>query len=175
MRQLESLAFLRSDGLWDLEVTFSDRKARTFPGAARDHPAGTPIHAMTLVCTVDERGAVVAAQARMDAVPFDVACPQAAPQYAALVGLNLFDQFRARLRERLGGQAGCSHLSMLAETLPTLAIQAFAGITAPVRDDGSAAQAPPLLDRCMGLRRDGEAVRLYWPRWHRPGPAVGVR
>jgi hypothetical protein len=166
LRTVETIAFLRDDGLWDLQATLTDRKTQTFPGGARDHEAGTPIHGMSLTCTVDRGGAVLAARAQMDDVPFEVSCPAAQADYAVLVGLNLFQRFRAGLRERLGERSGCAHLSMLAETLPTLAIQAFAGVVEPVRDDGSFTEAPAALDRCRGLRRDGEAVRLCWPRWH---------
>ncbi|MCP3018328.1 hypothetical protein [Cupriavidus basilensis] len=53
--------------------------------------------------------------------------------------------------------------------LPTLAIQSFAGVIYPVRDDGTQTQRPPPLDRCRGLRSDGEAVRQFFPRWfHKP-------
>jgi hypothetical protein len=167
MRQVESLAFLRGDGAWDLEVSLTDRKARTFPGGAGDLPAGVPIHAMTLACTVTAAGNVLAARATMRNVPFETTCGQVAPNYSALVGLNLFRRFRSGVKERLGDVAGCSHLSMLAEVLPTLAFQAFAGVTEPIRDDGSLSERPVSLDRCGGLRTDGDAVRRYWPRWYR--------
>ena len=167
LRQIEGMAFQRSDGLWDLEVALMDRKTRTFPGGAGDLPAGRPLHAMALGCTVTVSGDVVAAWAVMQNVPFEITCRQGENSYRELVGLNLFRRFRSGVQERLGGVAGCSHLSMLAEALPTLAIQAFAGVTEPVRDDGSFTARPVALDRCGGLRTDGEAVRLYWPRWYR--------
>lgn len=170
MRHVESLAFLRSDGAWELEVSLTDRKARTFPGGAGDLPAGVPIHAMTLACTVTAAGDVLAAHAMMRNVPFEITCRHVEANYGALVGLNLFRRFRSGVKERLGDVAGCSHLSMLAEALPTLAFQAFAGVTEPIRDDGTLAERPVSLDRCGGLRTDGEAVRRYWPRWYRaPG------
>jgi len=57
----------------------------------------------------------------------------------------------------------------MALMLPTLAIQSFAGVIYPVRDDGTQTQRPPPLDRCRGLRSDGEAVRQFFPRWfHKP-------
>ena len=165
LRQVELAAFMRDDGLWDLEVSLSDRKTQVFAGGARDHPAGTPIHNLTFVLTVDTQGCVTAATADMKAVPFDGSCQAAADDYALLVGLNLFDGFRARLRERIGSRQGCSHLSDMALMLPTLAIQSFAGVIYPVRDDGMQTQRPPPLDRCRGLGSDGEAVRQFFPRW----------
>lgn len=166
MRQVELIAFLRDDGLWDLEVTLKDRKTRTFLGGAGDNCAGTAIHDLTLSLTVDRHGAVRAAAALMRAVPFVGSCPAAADAYQLLVGLNLFEDFRTRLRERIGPRDGCSHLSEMALLLPTLAVQSFAGVVYPVRDDGTQTKQPPALDRCRGLRTDGEAVRQYFPRWH---------
>ncbi len=165
-RQVELTAFMREDGLWDLEVTLTDRKTRTFPGGARDHIAGTPIHDLALSLTVDTHGSVVAAGAGMHAVPFVGSCPASADDYQLLVGLNLFEGFRARLKERIGPRGGCSHLSEMALMLPTLAIQSFAGVVYPIRDDGTQTEQPPPLDRCRGLRVDGEAVRQYFPRWY---------
>ncbi len=171
LRQIEAVAHVRDDGMWEMELTLHDRKTRTFPGGAGDHPAGVPIHGMALVCTLSPDGTVTQAHARMPSVPFEVSCRSAAQDYAALVGLNVFDRFSARLRERLGDRSGCHHLSTLAGMLPTLVIQSFAGEVVPVRDDGRSAERPAALDGCRGLRTDGEAVRLYWPRWYEPASA----
>ena len=167
LRQIELAAFQREDALWDLEVTLVDRKPYTFAGGARDHAAGTPIHSLGLRVTVDASGQVLDAGASMLAVPYAETCPEAAAAYRLLVGLALFDGFRAGLKQRLGGRNGCSHLSEMALMLPTLAVQSFAGVLQPVRDDGTQVERPMPLDRCTGLRVDGEAVRLYFPKWYR--------
>ena len=172
LRQIEAIAYVRDDGLWEMELTLHDRKTRTFPGGAGDHPAGVPIHGMTLACTLSTDGTVTHADARMPSVPFEVSCRSSAHDYAELIGLNVFDRFSARLRDRLGERSGCHHLTTLAGMLPTLAIQSFAGEVVAVRDDGRSLERPPALDGCRGLRTDGEAVRLYWPRWHQPAPVV---
>lgn len=166
LRQVESCAFQRDDGLWDLEITLMDRKPFTFPGGSRDHPAGTPIHHLGLRVTVDTKGRVLQAGAVMRAVPYEETCPGVAAAYGQLVGLELFEGFRAEVKRRLAGRAGCSHLSELAAMLPTLAVQAFAGVVEPVRDDGSHGERPKYLDRCHGLSVEGEAVRRYFPRWY---------
>lgn len=172
LRQIEAVAFVRDDGLWEMELTLHDRKTRTFPGGAGDHPAGVPIHGMTLACTLSTDGTVTHADARMTSVPFEVSCRSSADDYAELIGLNVFDHFSARLKDRLGERSGCHHLTTLAGMLPTLAIQSFAGEVVAVRDDGRSLERPPALDGCRGLRTDGEAVRLYWPRWHQPAPVL---
>ena len=166
IRQIEAIAYVRDDEMWDIEISLSDRKAKTFAGGARDHPAGEVIHGMSLICTMNAEGTILQARALMDSVPFVESCPSAAYDYQLIVGLNVFNQFGASLRERFGKGIGCSHLSALAGMLPTLAIQSFAGITVPVRDDVKNNVCPPLLGVCRGLRLDGEAVRLHWPRWY---------
>lgn len=165
-RQIEACAYVCEDGTWEMEVGLKDRKTRTFEGGARDHPAGEPIHGMRLWCRLSVEGTVTEAAALMSSVPFEVTCRSAQDDYQQLVGLNVFERFTAHLRERLGARAGCHHLSMLAGMLPTLVIQSFAGVVAPVRDDPAATESPSTLDGCRGLRKDGEAVRLYWPRWY---------
>ena len=66
----------------------------------------------------------------------------------------------------------------MTQVLPTAVIQAFAGEVLDTQESGAAASDnPPFqLDRCHALRSDGEAVRLFYPRWYRPpaGPVISV-
>lgn len=160
------MAFLRDDRLWDLEATLVDRKARTFPGGAGDRIAGARLHDLSLCLTIDTPGFVLAASAGMHGVPFDGICQESAADYQLLIGLNLFRGFRAELKKRLGRRMGCTHLSEMALLMPTLAIQSFAGVVYPIRDDGTQGEQPAALDGCRGLRIEGEAVRQFFPRWY---------
>jgi hypothetical protein len=100
-------------------------------------------------------------------MPYDGQCDTYGDAYQALVGLNLMRGFRRAVQERLGGVRGCTHITELTQVLPTAVVQAFAGEVLPV-DDAAAGDEPPFqLDRCHALRRDGEVVRLHYPRWHR--------
>ena len=80
-------------------------------------------------------------------------------------------------RQRLGGILGCTHLTELAQVLPTAAVQAYAGeVIRHVRRATSDTETPFQLDRCHALRTDGAAVAKYYPRWavkspRRPIPA----
>jgi len=168
LRQVELTAFVRDDGLWDLEVTLADRKSRVFAGGAGDHPAGSMIHGMRLALTVDTQGNILGVAVDMSAVPYADSCTGAAGEYKLLVGLNLLSGFKAGLRQRIAQRNGCSHLSELAALLPTLAIQSFADIVYPVRDNPGQLEPSSAIDGCHGLRTDGEAIRLYYPRWYKP-------
>ena len=171
-------AYARDDALWDLEAELTDTKGRDFPLATGLRKAGDPVHAMRLVITIDRHLNVVDASAAADWVPYPGHCDAIAPDYRKLVGLNLTQDFRRHVRERLGGIAGCTHLTELVGVLPTAAIQAFAGEVFQTRDSAQAADGaerqPFQLDRCHALRSDGPAVAQFYPRWYRapePRPA----
>ncbi len=177
-RSIRVEAFVRDDGLWDLEAELIDTKARDFPLATGIRRAGDPVHEMRLTVTIDAKLNVVGATASSAWVPYPGYCDTIGPDYAKLIGLNLGKDFRRELRERLGGARGCTHLTELAGVLPTAAIQSFAGEVYKTRDASQAGQAteapgeperkPFQLDRCHALRTDGGAVKEFYPRWYRP-------
>lgn len=164
-------AYSRADGLWDLEAGLTDTKAGDFKLATGVRPAGEPVHDMRLSVTIDSQMNVIDASARSLRVPYPGHCDAIEPAYARLVGLNLLRDFRQRLRERLGGISGCSHLTELATVLPTAAVQAFAGEVFKTQDKSQElagpAKRPWQLDRCHALKSDGPAVAEFYPRWYR--------
>lgn len=176
-RNIHVDVFARDDGLWDVEAELIDTKARDFQLATGLRRTGEPIHHMRLTVTIDTRMNVVDAKAEMLAVPYAGHCDEIEPDYDRLIGLNLLKNFRVDVRERLGGTAGCTHVTELTNVLPTAAVQAFAGEIVRTHDDshggasGAAAaaieQKPFQIDRCHALRSDGPAVAAFYPRWYR--------
>lgn len=168
-RTVQIDAYARDDGLWDLEARITDVKTADIRLASGVRVAGTPLHDLALRVTVDSALTVVDAQASSDAVPYPGHCEQIAPDYRGLIGLNLMRGFRHQVKERLSGIQGCTHLTELAQILPTAAIQAFAGDVFDTgdaaSDDGSKTEKPYQLDRCHALRSDGAAVARFYPRW----------
>ena len=176
VRTIQVEAFSRDDGLWDIDARITDTKTRDTRLASGVRTAGMPIHDLLLRLTIDTRFTVIAAEAVSDAVPYLSFCNTIAPDYQKLVGLNLIQGFRQERKARLSGIDGCTHLTELAQILPTTAIQAFAGEVFPTRegaDAGEDAQKPFQLDRCHALRTDGAAVAQFYPRWvmQSPSPA----
>ncbi len=166
-RTIQVQAYERDDGLWDLDANISDVKTRSLQLASGLRPAGHAIHDMSLRLTIDVAMNVVAVQAISSQVPYPGFCETITPAYQKLVGLNLFRQFRQQVRVLYSGVDGCTHITELAQILPTAALQAFAGevyATGDVSGDASAEQ-PFQLDRCHALRLDGPAVLRYYPRW----------
>ena len=165
-RSIRIEAYARENGLWDLEATLNDSKARDFRLATGIRPAGEPVHNLRLVVTIDTHCNVVAAHAHSAAVPYPGQCGVIAPEYAKLIGLNLLHNFRKLAQERLGGIRGCTHLTELANVLPTAAIQAFAGEVFKSHESPQHQETRPMqLDRCHALRTDGPAVAQFYPRW----------
>jgi hypothetical protein len=182
-RRIEVQVFARPDGLWEVDALLADTKSRDLQLPSGLRPAGTPVHEMRLRLVVNTRMEIVAAGSESRWMPYAGICDvhgeaaEAAPgdAYARLVGLNLRQGFRRALHERLGGALGCTHLTELAQVLPTAVIQAFAGEVINVTEGRPATgdepeQAPFQIDRCHALQRGGEVVRLHYPRWFRPEP-----
>lgn len=167
-RAISVQAFARDDGLWDIDANITDIKTADVTLASGLRPAGTKLHDLSLRLTIDLQMNVVAAEASSDAVPYAGYCDTIGPAYAKLVGLNLMKGFRLGIKDRLSGVLGCTHLSELAQILPTAAIQAFANDVLKTRDgDGPDAlpHKPFQIDKCHALRSDGPGVVKYYPRW----------
>lgn len=167
-RAIRIEAYARDDGLWDIDAQISDTKTRETHLASGTRAPGAPVHDLWLRVTIDTSLNVVDAHAVSDAVPYPGYCDTIGPDYRKLVGLNLVRGFRQGVKERLAGVQGCTHLTELAQVLPTAAIQAFAGDVIDTRDGARAAdqaEKPFQLDRCHALRSDGVAVARYYPRW----------
>jgi hypothetical protein len=169
-RQLAVEVYSRGDGLWEVDATLSDVKTRDARLAGGIRPAGQPIHQMLLRLVVDETLTIHEAGSQTSWMPYAGECDQHGDIYQRLVGLNLLKDFRRQLRDRVGGVQGCTHLTELAQILPTAVVQAFAGEVIDTRGDQEGASQPFQIDRCHALRSDGEAVRVHYPRWYR-GPA----
>jgi len=167
-RAINVQAFARDDGLLDIDARITDIKTSDSVLASGARLAGMPLHDLHLRLTVDLELSIVDAEAASDTVPYPGFCNAIAPAYKALIGLNLLKGFHRELKQRLGGIAGCTHLTELAQVLPTAAVQAFAGDVWATRDGVSADiphEKPFQLDKCHALRTDGGAVAQYYPRW----------
>lgn len=173
-RQLDVQVFAREDGLWEVDATLLDTKTRITQMADGPRPPGAPIHDMLLRLVVNRELDIVAAGSDTRAMPYPGLCSEHGDAYARLVGLNLLKDFHRQVRARLGGAQACTHLTELAQVLPTAVVQAFTGEVIDTRGTAEGAAQPFQIDRCHALKSDGEAVRQFYPRWYRPSaPAAG--
>ena len=170
-RAIECCGYEREDGLWDIEGHLTDVKNHDFALLTGVRRAGLPVHDMSIRLTIDTSFTIVHATAVSDRVPYVGGCETIAPEYAALVGLNLVKGFRKKVHERLGGMRGCTHLTEMLASFPTAAIQTFAGERRTERDES---QRPFELDQCHALESGSDTVRKWYPKWYR-GKAENVQ
>ena len=167
-RAIHIEAFARDDGLWDLDARITDVKVRDVTLASGQRSGGTHLHNLWLRITINRDLTIVNAEAASDAVPYPGYCDTVGPAYRQLIGLNLMKGFRLGIKERLSGVLGCTHLTELANILPTAAIQAYANDVIKTRDgdgDDELPDRPFQIDKCHALRADGPGVDKYYPRW----------
>lgn len=168
-RSIRVNSFAREDGLWDIEAVMVDTKAYDFTlRNGEHHPAGKPVHHMQLRVTIDSKLTIVDAIAVYDAAPYGEFCGAIAPQYRNLIGLNLLQQFRKRVKERFIRTAGCTHMTELTDVLPTVAVQTMA----KERRTEPLSGRPFQLDGCYALRTDGPAVQAFYSPWYKAPETV---
>ena len=162
-------AYARDDGLFDVEAHLVDRKPFAFKRVSRPDPipAGEPLHDLWVRLTVDARYVVFSIEAASDVTPFAL-CREAETTLSVLVGEQVARGWSAKVKERLRGAAGCTHLMEMLVTMGTTAHQGIRGLhpeqVASVGSDG----VPLKLDSCYAYGRQREVVKMLWPQHHRP-------
>lgn len=161
-RTLDIKAYERDDGLFDVEGRIIDKKP--FDSNMRDdfRAAGAPIHDLWLRLTLNTSFEVVAAEAAMPQ-PAYPDCVGAAPNFAALEGLVIGPGWNKRVRERVGGVRGCTHLVEMLSQMATVALQALWGHAVANEEESAAEPTTGQLNTCHGYRADGEVIRQYFP------------
>ncbi len=108
--------------------TCVDAKDHDFELLTGVRPAGEPVHDMWVRVTIDRNSIVHAIEVRTDGMPYPGACDRIEPAYAKLVGANLVRAFASACTTTMGGMHGCTHVTELLGSLPTAAVQTFAGL-----------------------------------------------
>ncbi len=123
-RKITCQGFQRTDGLWDIEAHMEDTKSYSFESMERGKiPAAEPLHSMWLRLTVDDSLTVHAIEAVTDYAPFPSICPNITEAYQQIVGLQIGPGWSRKIKERLGGVHGCTHLTELLGPAATTAFQ----------------------------------------------------
>lgn len=165
-RQVIAEGFEREDGLFDIEGRLTDQKSYPFDNAFRGTiEAGDWVHRMGLRLTVDRSFRIHRVEAAMADHPFAV-CPEITGAFRKLEGLSIRPGFTRKMRERVGGINGCTHIVNLVEQLAVVAFQTIGPL---LKDDPDFVPRgkPRHLDSCHALRSDGPVVREHYPQWYR--------
>ena len=165
-RSFEFSGHQRDDGLWDIDAHMVDTKTYGFANDFRGRiEADEPLHDMWLRLTLDEDFVVRDIEAASDAGPFRV-CPDITPNFKRVIGLRIGSGWRIKVRQRLGGVEGCTHLVELLDAMATVAFQTLYSTLAKKAKDRSAQGKPALIDTCHAFKSDGEVVKKAWPEFY---------
>jgi Protein of unknown function (DUF2889) len=163
-RTIEMQAFSRGDGLFDVEARLIDRKPFDYvrPSSEKPVPAGQPLHDLWLRLTLDTEFTVCAIEASSDVTPWAL-CREAEATLQVLVGERIARGWSSKVKERLRGAAGCTHLMEMLVTVGTTALQGIRG-----SDPSRRLTAEGKLDTCFAYGRQRSVVKMLWPEHHRP-------
>ena len=175
-RKIDCEGFLRSDGLWDIDVHMVD--TRTYDCAYDElHRggvirAGEAVHDMWLRFTIDLDFLIHDVHAASDQTPFSI-CPRAAEAMRSLVGLHIGSGWMKQVRERIGSESSCTHLMDLLGQLAATAYQTLHAALEEREAKRESRDKPPIIDTCVALSSSGEVVKNRWPEFYRP-PSRGT-
>lgn len=126
-RDIDLRGYHRDDGLFDIEVHFSDKKTYSYESPWRGTVAsGYPIHDMSIRVSVDAELVVREVDVAMNVQPYTI-CSDILPNFQKLVGVRIGPGWNKRVREAVGGVAGCTHLAELMGPIATVAFQTMSG------------------------------------------------
>jgi hypothetical protein len=128
-RSIEMKTYVRGDGLFDVEARLIDRKPFPFQGsgAPEPWPAGSALHDLTIGTTVDDQYVVCEMTAASDVTPFGI-CKETESTLSVLVGERIASGWAQKVKERLRGASGCTHLTEMLIPMATTAIQGVRGL-----------------------------------------------
>ncbi len=171
VRRVECRGFRREDGLWDIEGHLVDTKTYAFSNRDRGEILpGEPLHEMWIRLTIDDQLTVKGVEAVTDAGPFHI-CGDIASAFKKLEGLSIGPGWKKKVKDLLGGTAGCTHIVELLGPVATTAFQTMYSRRERERraaDHGEAKprKKPRLIDSCHALAADGPVVKLEWPDFY---------
>lgn len=179
-RRINCQGFSREDGLWDIEAHLTDVKSYGFDNEWRGEIApGAPIHEMWLRLTLDDDFHVVDVEAFTENSPFEM-CPAITPNFKRLIGLKIGPGWNKRVREKVGGVHGCTHLAELLGPMATVAYQTIpSGVKrrAALLERRAVSEAdvlktktrPHVLNTCHAWASDSPVVKRFAPEFYQPG------
>ena len=162
--------YQRDDGLLDIEGRIVDTKPYRFKNRDRGGwiEAEEALHDMSVRLTISLEREVVAAEAVIDASPYNY-CKQVVDVAKNLVGLKIEPGWTAKSNRAMGANRGCTHLTQLLGPVATTAIQTLA--SARYQSDAKKGERSPnqFLNTCHSYAEDSPVVKQHWPEHYRGG------
>jgi hypothetical protein len=170
-RTISYHGYERDDGLFEIEAHMTDTKSYEFSNDWRGKiKVGEALHEMLLRVTLDDRFEIKDIEAATDNSPFAM-CPDIAPNYKALIGITMGAGWRKAIRQKVGGKAGCTHLTELLFPMATVAFQTISPLKWKRRKESGAAvtdspRRPQVLDTCHAWASDSPVVKKNAPKFY---------
>jgi hypothetical protein len=169
-RVIDMKTFARANGLIDAEAHLLDTKPFDFTRAGATAPvaAGEAFHDLWIRITVDSEFVVRAIEAASDVTPWPV-CQEAGAALQVLVGEALVKGWSAKVKERLHGSVGCTHLAEMLIPLATTALQGIYGLRPQAERE---ANIGALVGSCYAFDGAREVVQRLAPLQYLPRDAA---
>ena len=172
-RTITYKGYEREDGLWDMEAHMTDTKTYTFSNDWRgEMQAGEPLHEMLLRVTIDDDFIIQNVIAVTDNSPFEM-CPEIAPNYKSLIGIQMGPGWRKAIRMQVGGIQGCTHLTELLFPMATVAMQTIWPLSRKPKSkeregetEKQKSRRPLILDTCHAWASDSQVVKQNTPKYY---------
>jgi len=167
-RVVDMRAYVRDDGLYDIEAHLVDRKPFAFKRlvSLTPLPPGEPLHDMWVRLTVDDQYVIQGIEAASDVTPYGL-CREAESTLSVLIGERIARGWSAKVKERLRGAASCTHLMEVLIPLATTAMQGIRGLRRERNPSAHESIDPKALDSCYAYARHRDVVKLHWPQHYR--------
>ncbi|MBN4075722.1 MAG: hypothetical protein COA71_11500 [SAR86 cluster bacterium] len=176
-RAITYQGYKREDGLWDIEGHLIDTKTYSIDNKWRDKiTVGEALHEMLIRVTIDDNFLIKDIEAVTDNSPFEM-CPNITPNYKALIGLSMGLGWRKIIRQKVGGVAGCTHITELLFPMATVAIQTLMPFRKNIErsetsgHEKSKLERPFVLNTCHAWATDSVVVKENEPAFY-TGPEV---
>lgn len=170
-RAIQFTGYEREDGMFDIEAHMTDTKTYPFGNDWRGRILpGEALHEMLVRVTVDAKFVVHRVEASTENSPFQI-CPDITPNYNALIGLKMGRGWREGIRERVGGVAGCTHITELLYQMATVAFQTITPLikhrnNRPDSDMRHLGSKPVVLNTCHAWAEDSPVVKANAPTFY---------
>ena len=151
-RRITCEGFKRADGLWDIEARLSDVKTYGFTNRDRGGriEAGEPVHDMYIRVTLDLGFQIHDIEAVSEQTPFHI-CREVTGNMRQLIGLSIGPGWMRKVRARVGGAKGCTHLLELLAPIATTAYQLMHGALEERARSRPGRSRPGIIDTCHAL------------------------
>lgn len=174
-RTITCRAWRLKDGCIEVEATVTDLKGQEVPFRSRPPVRpGEHMHDMSVTLVIDDDYLIKDVRADTRTAPWPM-CGGVDASYRKLIGLRIGAGLSKALKERLGNEDGCTHLSELVTQAANTYMQASwpdrIGRQIAIEPDPrrwEPRNAPAFIGRCHAWRQDGATVAQEYPELVKP-------